>query len=254
MTARFARLSTASRASACTASTLRSFTMLTFGRTAARRPTRRASARRWAAPIALSSEMRRARCSERHWGRRQRSGALSSDLPARATLTASSLLDATRSSNRTVSHDLLPEAERRRFSIFSVARTIPASWPREQCPARRYNYAPAPPPIMERVARIEAICRRHDVPLAAAAIQFPLGHPRIASIVPGAVAPAEVEANVALMQAQIPPSFGRIYATTDSRPRGSRAGGPAVIAVSCYASATRARWREQEFWRNSGAG
>ena len=101
-------------------------------------------------------------------------------------------------------HDLLPEAERKRFSILLGGPYNSGILATGAVPGARYNYAPAPPMIMERVARIEAVCQRHDVPLAAAAIQFPLGHPRIASIVPGAVSPGEVAANVALMQVRIP--------------------------------------------------
>jgi hypothetical protein len=41
----------------------------------------------------------------------------------------------------------------------------------------RYNYPPATPEILEKTRRIEAVCRRHGVPLPAAAVQFPLGHP-----------------------------------------------------------------------------
>jgi D-threo-aldose 1-dehydrogenase len=68
----------------------------------------------------------------------------------------------------------------------------------------RYNYAPASPEILEKTRRIEAVCRRHDVPLPAAALQFPLGHPAIAAIIPGAAAPAEVERNLAHFRTAIP--------------------------------------------------
>jgi len=68
----------------------------------------------------------------------------------------------------------------------------------------KYNYKDAPPEIMDRVARIEAVCRRHDVKLPAAALQFPLGHPAVVAMVPGAVTPAEVERNIALMATPIP--------------------------------------------------
>ncbi len=71
-------------------------------------------------------------------------------------------------------------------------------------PGARYNYAPAPPAILERVARIEAVCRAHGVPLSEAAMRFPLGHPAIASIVLGAVTPAEVARNVAGFSAAVP--------------------------------------------------
>lgn len=71
-------------------------------------------------------------------------------------------------------------------------------------PGAHYNYAPAPPDILERVRRIEAVCARHGVPLAAAALQFPLGHPNVASVIPGASRPAQVERNVAAFRHPIP--------------------------------------------------
>jgi D-threo-aldose 1-dehydrogenase len=67
-----------------------------------------------------------------------------------------------------------------------------------------YNYAPAGPEILERVKRIEAVCKRHRVPLAAAALQFPLGHPSVASIIPGAISRAQVERNLAAFRHSIP--------------------------------------------------
>ncbi len=48
-----------------------------------------------------------------------------------------------------------------------------------------YNYEPAPQEIVEKVRRIEAVCARHGVPLAAAALQFPLAHGLVASVIPG---------------------------------------------------------------------
>jgi D-threo-aldose 1-dehydrogenase len=67
-----------------------------------------------------------------------------------------------------------------------------------------YNYRPAPPEIRARVARIEAICRRHAVPLAAAALQFPLAHPAVRSVIPGARSADEVRTNLALLRVPIP--------------------------------------------------
>ncbi len=58
-----------------------------------------------------------------------------------------------------------------------------------------YAYAPAPPEISEKVRRMQAVCERHQVPLPAAAMQFPLGHPMVASVIPGAFKPEFVEAN-----------------------------------------------------------
>jgi D-threo-aldose 1-dehydrogenase len=67
-----------------------------------------------------------------------------------------------------------------------------------------FNYAPASPEILERVRRIEAVCRDCDTPLKAAALQFPLAHPAVAAIIPGGRSPAEVDENVALLQRSIP--------------------------------------------------
>jgi D-threo-aldose 1-dehydrogenase len=71
-------------------------------------------------------------------------------------------------------------------------------------PGARYNYAPAAPEILDKTRRIEAVCRGHGVPLAAAALQFPLGHPAVAAIIPGAVQPREVEQNLAHLRIEIP--------------------------------------------------
>jgi D-threo-aldose 1-dehydrogenase len=68
----------------------------------------------------------------------------------------------------------------------------------------KYNYAPAPVHILERVRKIEAVCKTHNTRLAAAALQFVLGHPTVKTVIPGAVSAAEVEANTALLETPIP--------------------------------------------------
>jgi D-threo-aldose 1-dehydrogenase len=70
-----------------------------------------------------------------------------------------------------------------------------------------YNYAPAPVEVMERVRQIEGVCARHRVRLASAALQFPLGHPNVATIIPGARSPEEVEANRRIFEIDIPAAF-----------------------------------------------
>ena len=71
-------------------------------------------------------------------------------------------------------------------------------------PHAMYNYSPAKPDILERVRRMEAVCRRHATPLAAAALQFPLGHPIVASVIPGAISRAQVAQNLAAFNHPIP--------------------------------------------------
>jgi D-threo-aldose 1-dehydrogenase len=74
-------------------------------------------------------------------------------------------------------------------------------------PGAKFNYIDASPSLLERVRRIEAICNRHSVPLKAAALQFPLAHPAVASVIPGARSVAEIEENCRLMAHPIPAIF-----------------------------------------------
>jgi D-threo-aldose 1-dehydrogenase len=71
-------------------------------------------------------------------------------------------------------------------------------------PGATYGYAAASPEITQRTARIAAVCERHGVPLSAAALQFPLGHPAVAAVIPGAFKPEHVTRNVATFRHAIP--------------------------------------------------
>lgn len=73
----------------------------------------------------------------------------------------------------------------------------------------QYRYQPAASDVVGRVSRIQAVCDAHAVPLAAAALQFPLGHPLVSSVIPGANSPAQVNANVASFARAIPDDFWR---------------------------------------------
>lgn len=70
-----------------------------------------------------------------------------------------------------------------------------------------FQYEPAPEPVMRKVGRIEAVCRAHGVRLVDAAFQFPLLHPAVVSVIPGAQTVAQVEANVRAAGAVIPPAL-----------------------------------------------
>jgi len=74
-------------------------------------------------------------------------------------------------------------------------------------PGAMYNYAPAKPDILERVRKFAAVCQRHKVTLASAALQFPLAHPAVCSVIPGAKTAAEVKRNIATIEAPIPGDF-----------------------------------------------
>ncbi len=70
-----------------------------------------------------------------------------------------------------------------------------------------YNYAPAPDAIIARTRSLEAVCDEFGIPLAAAALQFPLAHPAIACVIPGLGDPSRVRLTVDLLQTPIPSTF-----------------------------------------------
>lgn len=96
-------------------------------------------------------------------------------------------------------------------------------------PARApvFDYRPAPPRVVEKALRIKAVCERNGVPLKAAAIQFPLGHAAVASVLTGCSSSAEVEENVRMFEYEIPTSLW-----DDLRSEGLIAGGVPVPAAS----------------------
>ena len=106
---------------------------------------------------------------------------------------------------------LLPECSRRGTSIviggpynsgILATGTRAGSQP-------RFNYELASPQVISRVRRIESVCQRYDVSLAAAALQFPLAHPQVAAVVPGLGKPERVAETVGLFRAPIPGEFWR---------------------------------------------
>jgi D-threo-aldose 1-dehydrogenase len=67
-----------------------------------------------------------------------------------------------------------------------------------------FNYRQAAPEWIAKAKALKSVCARHGVDLRAAALQFPLAHPAVASVIPGAASPAQVEENAALIRADIP--------------------------------------------------
>jgi len=76
-------------------------------------------------------------------------------------------------------------------------------------PGAYYNYDPAPEAILDKVRRIEAVCRSHGVALIEAAFQFPLMHPTIVSVIPGGQSVGEMESNLRVAQASVPAALWR---------------------------------------------
>lgn len=73
----------------------------------------------------------------------------------------------------------------------------------------KYNYQAAPPEILDRVRRLEAVCADYDIPLKAAAAQFVRHHPAIDTIVLGIESAAQLRETIATFQIAIPVDFWR---------------------------------------------
>jgi D-threo-aldose 1-dehydrogenase len=71
-------------------------------------------------------------------------------------------------------------------------------------PGAHFEYAPAPPEIMDKVRAIEAVCVAHDTSIRRAALQFSMSHPAVVTVVLGAVKPEEALANAVDAEQKVP--------------------------------------------------
>ena len=70
-----------------------------------------------------------------------------------------------------------------------------------------WNYAKAPAEVVDRVKAITNICQSHDVPLPAAALQFPLGSSLVSSVIPGPRSREETKQVIEWFSHDIPDSL-----------------------------------------------
>jgi D-threo-aldose 1-dehydrogenase len=104
-------------------------------------------------------------------------------------------------------HEYLPLCLEKQISVFLGGVFNTGILATGSIPEARYQYRPAPPEIMEKTRRIEAVCAQHGVALKAVALQFPLAHPAIRSLVVGMITAGEVDQNLAALRAPIPAAF-----------------------------------------------
>ena len=99
--------------------------------------------------------------------------------------------------------ELLPEAERRGTSVVvgGVFNSGLLANPRSDS---TYDYAAVPREILTRALRMQVVCQKWDVPLRAAALQFPFGHPAVASVLVGPRTAAELRDAVRMASVPIP--------------------------------------------------
>lgn len=76
-------------------------------------------------------------------------------------------------------------------------------------PGARYNYTAAPAPLLDRARKIRSVCDSHGVPLKAAALQFPLGHPAVSCVVVGCRSVEQLAESLAMFEADIPAALWR---------------------------------------------
>ncbi len=74
-------------------------------------------------------------------------------------------------------------------------------------PGAQFNYFDAPQSVIDKVSRINQVCERHGVPMIEAALQFPLFHPSVVSVIPGGQSAAEVRSNRKFLDTAIPPAL-----------------------------------------------
>lgn len=104
--------------------------------------------------------------------------------------------------------ELIPECERRGISLV-VGGVYNSGILANPTPGAKFNYQAAPQAVIEKAQRIQAVCAAHGVPLMAAAIQFPLANPVVASVLTGVRSVAEIDQNVAMFQVPIPDAMWR---------------------------------------------
>jgi D-threo-aldose 1-dehydrogenase len=109
--------------------------------------------------------------------------------------------------NQTALSEFLPLCLERKISVIAGApfnSGILAAAPGQSV---TYNYEAASEEVLNRARRIASICERYEVPLKAAALQFILAHPAIASVIPGARSAEEMEENARMISVPINPEL-----------------------------------------------
>ncbi len=105
--------------------------------------------------------------------------------------------------NQVTLRELLPLCVRKHISLI-IGGVYNSGILANPVPGAKYKYARADDDILARTLQLKAVCDRYGVPLKAAAIQFPLLHPAVASVIVGMRSVAELDENAAMMRVNIP--------------------------------------------------
>ncbi len=99
--------------------------------------------------------------------------------------------------------DLLPICDARGIGVM-VGGVMNSGVLADPRPGTHFDYLPAPDHVIERARRIAQICTRHGIPVRDAAIQFPLAHPAVISLIAGVRSIDHLDEYPAAMQREIP--------------------------------------------------
>jgi D-threo-aldose 1-dehydrogenase len=99
--------------------------------------------------------------------------------------------------------ELLPECVKRGIAIIA-AGVYNSGILADPKPGAHYNYETAPAELLERAQRIRDVCVRHGVPIKAAAVQFPLGHPAVTCVVVGCRSQQQLDESIEMFEVDIP--------------------------------------------------
>ncbi|MFH8408273.1 aldo/keto reductase [Streptomyces sp. NPDC018019] len=105
--------------------------------------------------------------------------------------------------DRSAFDGLLPVCARRGTAVV-VGGVYNSGLLADPAPGAPYDYAPAPAALVERARRLASVCAEFGVPLKAAALRFPFGHPAVAGVLVGAASPEEARENAGLFTYDIP--------------------------------------------------
>ncbi|GAB3472827.1 aldo/keto reductase [Nocardiopsis coralliicola] len=114
-------------------------------------------------------------------------------------------------------HGLFPACQRRGTSVV-VGGVFNSGLLADPRPGARFDYAPAPPHLVERAAELQRTCAAYGVPLRAAALRYAAAHPAVASVLVGCRSAAEVRENAAAWSQPVPGALWDALALPGPRP------------------------------------
>lgn len=103
--------------------------------------------------------------------------------------------------------EIFPECEKRGIGIIIGSPYASGILATGSCEESKYGYTNASEQMRNKVQSIEKICEAHRIPIKAAALQFPLAHPLVSSVIPGSLSAAQVLDNIEMLKCPIPSEF-----------------------------------------------